>query len=211
MPSVTHRRLWSLALDALLVRPASDPHPRCGAVRRLGRASNAATRASTGTTWRSRQREVGARPRERCSRCPLRRCLRCRASCVCGVLQRLWLGARGCRAHSSAARRIRRFLDCLPSCDDPDDVLHLAPVSPARVMPLGDDPLGICDGSRVAILVGRDGGRSYVLLRASAGGDPATAPPGEVLPLPEADYSVVTGVERPLPCIRQASAVGVTP
>lgn len=84
------------------------------------------------------------------------------------------------------------------------------PVFPARVVPRGDDPLGICDGSRVAILVGRDGGRSYVLLRAPGSGGPAPALPGEVLPLSEGDYSVVTGVERPVPCTRRAAAP-VTP
>lgn len=85
------------------------------------------------------------------------------------------------------------------------------PVFPARVVALADDPLGICDGSRVATLVGRDGGRSYVLLRAPTNGDPAAAAPGEVMPLSDADYSVVTGVDRPLPCTRRAAAPGFTP
>lgn len=68
--------------------------------------------------------------------------------------------------------------------------------APARVVPKGEDPLKICDGSRQAVLMGRHGGDAFVLMLPTSPGGHAP----EVLPLEESEYAVVTGKSSPETC-----------
>jgi len=63
--------------------------------------------------------------------------------------------------------------------------------APAQVVAKGDDPLGVCTGSRRAVLVGRNDRISFVLLTPGRPSDP----PSAVVPLDDGDY-VVTTLER---------------
>lgn len=69
-------------------------------------------------------------------------------------------------------------------------------VSPARVVPKGIDLAGVCNGSRNAVLVGRNDDTSFVLLLPSKDTDP----PSEVVPLADSEYAVVTATVEPQPC-----------
>lgn len=69
--------------------------------------------------------------------------------------------------------------------------------TPARIVPLDGDPLGVCTKSVVARLLGRNGDTAYVLFRPPTPGQPEE---GYVLPLPSSAYTVATGVERPGLC-----------
>lgn len=70
-------------------------------------------------------------------------------------------------------------------------------VSPARIVPKGDDPLRVCDGLRKAVLVGRNGSVSYVLMFLP--GD-AAGSRSEVVPLQDGDYAVATATNEPQSC-----------
>ena len=74
-------------------------------------------------------------------------------------------------------------------------------VSPARVIPKADDPLGVCDGTRTAVLVGRHDDVSYVLMLTP--GDDAGSR-SEVVPLDAGDYAVATAKSEPVACNRKA-------
>ncbi|MDP8929974.1 MAG: hypothetical protein M3O70_15755 [Actinomycetota bacterium] len=78
---------------------------------------------------------------------------------------------------------------------------------PARIIPLGQDPLRICDGRRSAVLIGRKDTVSYVLLRGESAGDPSGRHP-EVVPLPLSEYVVVTGIDQPQVCAMRTRARG---
>jgi hypothetical protein len=73
--------------------------------------------------------------------------------------------------------------------------LHVT-VSPARVIPKTGDPLKVCSDFRSAVLVGRHGGTSFVLLRPTRDGDRAT----EVVPLLDGEYAVAVVSGRPQGC-----------
>jgi hypothetical protein len=65
--------------------------------------------------------------------------------------------------------------------------------APARIVPLGTDPLAVCDEERTATLLGRSDQVTFVLVRGAAGSH-------EVMPLRQTDYAVVTGVPTPQSC-----------
>ena len=74
--------------------------------------------------------------------------------------------------------------------------------APARVIPRAADPLHVCGGERRAVLMGHRGGNALVLL----------VPPdgrGEVVPLAESDYVVVTGVQQPMACTTTSTTIAV--
>ena len=75
--------------------------------------------------------------------------------------------------------------------------LFASKVSPAMVIAKGTDPLQVCDGSRVAILLGRAHGVSQVFWIPVSHESKSLK---VVLPLREEDYVVATGVPEPLPC-----------
>lgn len=77
------------------------------------------------------------------------------------------------------------------------DVDYLAvTVAPVRVIPKDGDPLGVCDGSRRSVLVGRNDGAAFVLFLP----DEESATPTEVLRLEATDYGVATGASEPQTC-----------
>ena len=73
-------------------------------------------------------------------------------------------------------------------------------VAAARVIPKGADPLGICDGARRAVLVGRNGGTSFVLLLPPQD----TAGSSEVVPMHDSQYAVAATSGDPQSCDRRA-------
>lgn len=77
----------------------------------------------------------------------------------------------------------------------PITYLHVT-VASAQVIPRSGDPVGVCTGGREPVLVGRNGGVSFVLLlppsRASG--------PSEVVPLLDSDYTVAATTGDPRPC-----------
>ena len=68
-------------------------------------------------------------------------------------------------------------------------------VTPARIIPKSGDRLDVCDGSRKAVLVGRNEGVSYVLLMPTRDGKQS-----EVVPLHQDDYAVATATGEPQSC-----------
>lgn len=91
---------------------------------------------------------------------------------------------------TAGAGRVVRSTGRLP-------ISHLnVTVSPARVISKGTDPVGVCNGSRKAVLVGRHDGQSFVLLIPSDASDPTS----EVVPLSDVDYAVAATTGDPQPC-----------
>lgn len=76
----------------------------------------------------------------------------------------------------------------------PVDYLNVT-VSPARIIPKDRDRLGVCDGSREAVLVGRSDDVSFVLLLPGRSGEQS-----EVVPLNDTDYAVATATGEPRSC-----------
>ena len=68
-------------------------------------------------------------------------------------------------------------------------------VTPARIIPKDGDHLGVCDGSRRAVLVGRNDDTSFVLMLPSRDGDES-----EVFPLKDMEYAVTTATAEPQTC-----------
>ena len=70
-----------------------------------------------------------------------------------------------------------------------------AMAAPARIVPKGSDPQNVCTGMRSAVLIGRSSGTAFVVLVPLGANDR-----GEVVSLPDSDYAVITGLEKPSPC-----------
>ncbi len=109
---------------------------------------------------------------------------------VAGAL--IFMGAIDFWANTRQAGRMVRSRGELPT-----DMGYLAvTVAPARVVPKGGDPLGVCDGSRRSVLLGRKDRAAFVLFLA----DEESRTPTEVLQLEVSDYGVATGVAEPQTC-----------
>jgi hypothetical protein len=77
--------------------------------------------------------------------------------------------------------------------------LLLNPVTvPAQVLPLGNDPLHVCDGKRVAFLLGRNSQSAFLLFRQPGSGASAVS----VMPMRNDEYAIVTGMSSAISCLR---------